>query len=447
MRLSMPGLLLTLTALAGTPALAAPGHTHAARTTAPGAQAEGAPEEQIIAVINNTLLTQRDVDSRGRLFALSTGLQMTPELVARLRPQIVRQLIDERLRQQEMLSRHINIAPEQIAAAISDIERRNGMPENALRDKLSQDGVSLTTLIDQIRVQIGWTQVLRQEVGDRGRVTAQEIAQREAALQREDGKPQYMISEIFIPVEDPRHSESELAFTQTIIQELRNGAPFAIVAAQFSQSQTALEGGSLGWVQEDNLDPEVVAVARQMPIGAISNPIRVAGGYVIATLEGKRTIGHQMGTLVTLRQAFVPFDTPLNPQAPTPQQREALQKAGQIAQSAHSCEQLAEFNHQLGEKRPSDPGQLQLERINPQMRGVLEGLTPGTPSHPLVSTDGIDILMVCSRQQKNFAQQSPADIADQLMNERVEQASRQLDRDLHRRSVIDVRDKTVPNRV
>jgi len=450
MRLSMPGLLLTLTALLGsasTTALAAATAHHPAKPpvakSAPTAQP---PEDQIIAVINNTLLTQRDVDNRGRLFALSTGLSMTPELVARLRPQIIRQLIDERLRQQEMLQRHINVNAEQIAAAITDIEKRNGMPVNALRDKLAQDGVSLTTLIDQIRVQIGWTQVLREEVGERGRITAQEISQREEALQREDGKPQYLLSEIFIPVEDPRHDQSELAFTQTIIQQLRNGAPFSIVAAQFSQSQSALEGGSLGWVQEDSLDPEVVAVARAMPEGAISNPIRVAGGYVIATLQGKRVIGHQMGTLVTLRQAFVPFDTPLNPQAPTQQQHEALAKATQISQNTHTCDELAAANHQLGEKRPSDPGQLQLERINPQMRSVLEGLTPGVPSHPLVSPDGIELLMVCTKTQKNFAQQSPAEIADQLMTERVEQASRQLDRDLHRRSVIDMRDKATSNR-
>ncbi|ACI52773.1 PpiC-type peptidyl-prolyl cis-trans isomerase [Gluconacetobacter diazotrophicus PA1 5] len=429
-----------LAAVAGGPALAAR-HAPPPASAHSSDQSDATSQDAIIAIIDGTLLTRRDVDNRGRLFALSAGLTLSDDVMARLRPQILRQLIDERLRQNEMLSRHINVSPDQIAASIADIERRNGMPKNALRDRLAQDGISLTTMIDQIRVQLGWSQVLREEMGTRGRITAAEISQREEALRHEDGKPQYLISEIFIPVDDPRHSEDELKFTQTIIQELRNGAPFPIVAAQFSQNQAALEGGLMGWVQEDSLDPQVVEIAKAMPPGAISNPIRVAGGYVIATLNGRRVIGHQMGTLVSLREAFIPFTTPLDPQAPSEQQRDALKQAQQISTTVHSCPELEAINHKFGDKHPSNPGDVQLERVNEQMQKVLTGLTPGQASHPLVAPDGIAVLMVCSRQQKNFAQQTPSDIADQLMNERAEQTSRQLDRDLHRRAIIEMRSK------
>ncbi|AAW60084.1 Peptidyl-prolyl cis-trans isomerase [Gluconobacter oxydans 621H] len=379
------------------------------------------------------------MDNRAKLFVLSTGLPISPEIMNRMRGQIIHQLIDERLKTQEILKLHINVEPDQIAGAISNIEQRNGMPKNALRDRLASDGVSLTTLIDQIRVQIGWMQVLREKLGEEGRVTATQISQREQALQAEQGRPQYFMSEIFVPVADPRHDENELAFTKTIISQLREGAPFPIVAAQFSQAQSALDGGSMGWVQEDNLDPQVVNIVRQMPIGAISNPIQVAGGFVIATVQSKRVVGKQMGTLLDLRQAFFPFDAPLNPQNPTEQQRAALQKATTAVQTVHSCDAMEALNKSLGEKRPSNPGSQILERLMPQMKAVLEALPPNKVSRPLVSMDGIALLMVCNRQQKNLAQQSPSEIADQLMNERVEQASRQLQRDLQRRAIIEMR--------
>ncbi|MCH4090546.1 peptidylprolyl isomerase [Acetobacter sp.] len=411
---------------------------------APRLEPLGGKQDTIIAVINGQPLTQRDVDNRGRLFVLSTGLPLSEDIMQRLRPQIVRQLIDERLRTQEILSRHINVSPEQIADAITNIEKRNGMEPNMLRNHLAKDGVSLTTLIDQIRVQIGWMQVLRQELGSRSRMTSLEIAQRQEALGKQQGRPEYLISEIFVPVADPRHSENELKFTETIIQQLRRGAPFPIVAAQFSQAQSALDGGSMGWVQEDSLDPEVVAMVRQMPEEAISNPIKVAGGYVIATVLGKRIIGQQPGTLLDTRQAFLPFGTPLNPQAPTEQQRQTLEKAVKLSQTAHSCEDLAAANKQFGEVRPSNPGELQLERLNPQMQQILAGLPVGKATRPLVSQEGIDILMVCGKKTKNFADRSPSEIADQLLNERVEQTARQLDRDLHRRAVIDMRTTMAP---
>ncbi len=403
------------------------------------AKAAGPSKDEIVAVVNGQIVTRRDVEDREHLFALSTGLTESPDVLNRLRPQITRQLIDERLRMQEIQQRHINVPVSRIADAIADIEKRNNMPTNALRDRLAKDGVAMTTLIDQIRVQLAWTGVLREQLGERARVTSAEIRQRQEALKREAGQPEYQISEIFVPVEDPKNTADALKFSNTVIGQLHAGAPFPIVAAQFSQSQTALDGGSLGWVQADNLDPEVVAIAKAMPVGAISNPIRVAGGYDIIALAGRRVSGTQMATVLDLRQAFVPFDVPLNPQAPTAQQQQALAKATALSKTAHGCGEIEAANTSYGSKRPGNPGAVQLDRLNPQMAHVLDPLPVGQASHPLVSSDGIDVIMVCSRTEKNLAERDTGEIADQLLNDRVELVSRQLNRDLHRRAVIDMR--------
>lgn len=439
--LAAPGLLVALLASMPGPAAAAP-RTHAGQqkpAAAAGSQEAAQSEDAIVAVVNGNIITRRDIDNRSRLFALSTGLPTNDDVQARLRPQITRQLIDERLRMQEIQSRRIVITPEQIAAAIGDIEKRNGMKPNALRDHLQQDGVSLTTLIDQIRVQLGWTHVLREQLGERARIGNNEIKQRDAALKREVGQPEYSVSEIFIPVDDPKHNQEALSFAQTVIKQLHEGAPFPIVAAQFSQAQTALEGGSLGWVQADELDPSVLDIVKQMPTGAVSNPIRVAGGYDVVTLLDKREIGREIATILNLRQAFIPFTTALNPQAPTTQQQQALARAEAIAKNAHSCADIETANAANGSTRASNPGDVRIDRLNPQMRAVVEPLKPGQSTRPLVSTDGIAIIMVCARDTRNLSDQTPDQIADQLLNERVEQVSRQINRDLHRRAAIDMR--------
>lgn len=404
--------------------------------------AQGDAESKIIAIINGQLLTQRDVNNREQLFQLTAGIRLTPDVMQRMRPQLIKQLITERLHTQEMLRRNINISPEQIAEAIADIEKRNGMPPNALRNQLSSDGVSMSTLIDQIRLQLGWGQVIQQELGSQNRITAQDVEQRQKALKKEEGQPEYLLNEIFVPVENARHPEQELEFTKTIIQQLRNGAPFPIVAAQFSQAQSALQGGSLGWVQTDSIDPEVASLANKMPIGAISNPIKVAGGYIIAMLGGKRTIGNEMGTLMTIRQVFVPFSSKLNPKNPTPQQISVLKQVTQMQTSLRSCKQVEEANQKAGGAHPSDPGPMQLERMNPEMANILQGLQPGQVSKPLVSSDGIALIMVCSKEKKNIADISASEIANQLLSQRVEQASQQLDRDLHRHAIIEMQTTT-----
>ena len=104
---------------------------------------------------------------------------------------------------------------------------------------------------------------------------------------------------------------------------MRAGAPFGVVAAQFSQSQTALQGGDLGWLRSNQLDPQVASLVAEMPEGAISNPVRVPGGVSIVSLRGKREVGHDMATVISLRQVFLPFVGALNVAAPTEQQKKA----------------------------------------------------------------------------------------------------------------------------
>jgi peptidyl-prolyl cis-trans isomerase SurA len=213
-----------------------------------------------------------------------------------------------------------------------------------------------------------------------------------------------------------------------------------VVAAQFSQNQTALQGGALGWVQPNQLDPEVARLIAEMPVGAISNPVRVPGGFSIVTLQGKREIGREMGTVLSLRQVFLPFSSALNPQAPTEQQKQALEKARSISASVHSCEQMEQVAKENNSPRPADPGEVNLESVNPPaFRQVLSSIPLSRATEPVVTSDGIAVLIVCSREQKNLAQQSKEEIQAQLLNERVELLSRQLLANLRRRATISLR--------
>ncbi|QCE34238.1 peptidylprolyl isomerase [Acetobacteraceae bacterium] len=405
----------------------------------PKADSDLSSDAQILAVVNGQLLTRADVEDRARLFVVSTGLPIAPSVMKRMRSQILQQLIQEKLKTQEVLRRHIDIPPEQIAASIANIEERNDMPHNALRDKLAKDDISLTTLIDQIRAQSGWMVVLRQTLGARSRVLPDQIKQRQKALEEEEGEPQYLMNEIFIPVADSEHPQKEIAFANMIISQLRGGAPFPIVAAQFSQDQSALNGGSLGWMQEDHLDPAVVEIIKKMPDEAISNPILVPGGLIISTVHARRKLGKEMGTLITLRQAFFPFSSPLNPEAPTEEQKALLQQANEASATVHSCKDMEELNDKLGARKAGNPGTQVMERLPPQMHSILEKLPNKTSTKPLVAGDGISLLMICTRQSRNLAQLTPGQIADQLMNERIEQAARQLQRALQRKAVIEIR--------
>jgi peptidyl-prolyl cis-trans isomerase SurA len=398
---------------------------------------------RIVAVVNASVVTNIDVDNRARLFAVTASLPQTPEVLGRLKPQITRELIDERLRMQDVERQHIVVQDKQVAAAIAEIEQRNGMSPGALRAKLDADGVSFTTLVDEVRTEIGWTLLLRRELGGRLRVTPADVAAQQRIQAAEVGRPEYRVGEIFIPVENPANAADAHRFADTVIKELRIGAPFAVVAAQFSESQTALQGGDLGWVQPNQLDPGVAQVVQEMPTGAVSEPITVPGGLAIVTLAGKREIGHDMATMLSIRQVFLPFDTTLNPSAPTAKQMATLKKAQAISARVRSCPEMESVAAENHSSHPANPGDVRLDAVNPpQFRAMLASQPLDRATRPLVSNDGIAVMMICSRDEKNLDELSRKQIEDQILQKRVELLSRQLQQDLRRQASIDLRIRT-----
>jgi peptidyl-prolyl cis-trans isomerase SurA len=397
----------------------------------------------IAAVVNGDVITNDDVEARARFFALATGQQISPDVLVRLRPQILQQLINERLEIQEVERRGIVIPDKRVAAAIGQIERNNNMAPGALRGKLQALGVDPDTLIAQVRTQLGWTQVLRQVVGELGRPSDADINRQLLLMKQAGAQPQFNVGEIFIPVNSPAAETGAEKFAETVITELRAGGSFPIIAAQFSQGETALQGGALGWVGADQLDPAVAQLVTQMPVGAISNPVPVAGGLVIVQLRGRGGAGATQdqsgGVVLNVRQVFLPFTAPLNQQNPTDQQRQTMLKVHAIQTSAHSCSDMEAANRAAGTVKPADPGPVNLAQVTPpQFQALLERLPVGQASPPLLAQNGVTLVMICGRNAQAASLPSRDEIAEQLFNSRVGLAAQQTLDELHRQGNIQV---------
>jgi peptidyl-prolyl cis-trans isomerase SurA len=393
----------------------------------------------IIAVVNGDVITTFDVESRGRLFAVAAGLPLTPQVLDRIRPQVRRLLVDERLRLQEVQRRRILVSDAEIAQAVARIEQQNNMGAGGLRANLARQGIDIRALYGQLRAQIGWTKLVRQELGAQGQVDPDLVQERIRAIEAATGEPEFLVGEIFIAVDDPAQEAEAQRTAADLIDQLRRGAPFAAVAAQFSQAQSAEQGGDLGWIRRGQLEAEVEEVITQMPPGAVSTPIRTAGGFSIVTLRQRREVGRDMATLASLRQVMFPFTERLDPQRPTEQQIRQLQAAQRLAEGVRGCEAFESRARSAASGRVMDPGEIRLETQSPELRQVLGSLAIGQVSQPLIAPDGIVLIMVCERRTENLGVPRPEAIAESILRERVDLLSRQMMRDLRRRADIDFR--------
>ncbi|NUB30305.1 peptidylprolyl isomerase, partial [Azospirillum brasilense] len=280
-------------------ALLAAGAPAAAQTRAPNAPnspATQGPAERIAAVVNDEVISLSDVHARIRLALLNAGAQDNAETRQRLTPQVLRQLIDERLQLQEAKRLGVSVPSKEIDEAIGRIAEQNRMGRPQLEALLKTQNVPVSTLREQVRALLSWQRVMQRRIRQEVVIGDEEI---DAVMQRikaNIGKPEYLVAEIFLAVDSPDQDEEVRRNAERLVEEVRRGGNFAALARQFSQSAGAASGGDMGWVRTGELNAELDKTLSTMRAGQLSSPVRTATGYHVLLVRDQRPFGSNAST-------------------------------------------------------------------------------------------------------------------------------------------------------
>jgi peptidyl-prolyl cis-trans isomerase SurA len=246
---------------------------------------------EIAAVVNDEAISMRDVEERMKLIIISSGLPNNQEVRAKVMPQVVESLIEEQLKMQEAARHNLEVSPEEIDEGLTTIAQQNKFSLEQFKSIMKQQGVPDKTLIRQIKAQLAWTKVVKNVLRNQVDVTDKDVDTRIARLKANLGKTEYLVAEIFLPIDNPQRAGEVQQLATRMAAELQaKKAPFGPVAAQFSKAAGAENGGSLGWIQEGDLEPDLNKVLIGMEEGQVSNPIRTPAGIYLLNLQKKRTL-------------------------------------------------------------------------------------------------------------------------------------------------------------
>jgi len=393
-----------------------------------------AVDDRIVAVVNDEVISSRDVENRIALFLVTGNLRDSPEIRRRLEPEVVSMLIDDSLKRQEARRLDIVVGREEIDRALSQVAQQIKVPPAQLAGVLAQRGVNLATLREQIETEIGWASTVRRLARDAGQVSEEAIDEELEERQVNAGKPELRIGEIFLPVDTPQNEENVHALAVQLIDSLRNGASFAGLARIFSQGAAALEGGDLGWIRPGQLDPQLEQVVFRMQPGQLAGPVRGPSGFHILALIGRRIAGMPgVSMTVELQQVFAP----LPPSATPSELREMAGTLTSLGNSAATCPDLATVSEAQANVTSRNLGQVDPQQFPPELQRIVAALEPGEVTQPIRSADGLAILMLCERQEATADDKTRGQIRRFLREERLAAAARRHLRDLRRNAMVD----------
>ena len=390
------------------------------------------------AIVNGTVITRTEVDHRLAIIRLASGGEIPADELPRLRQQVLRNLVDEVLQIQAAEQADIKITQREVDQYFARyaMSQFNKSPED-FAAFLRSAGSSPDTLKRQIHGEMAWARLQRNKIEPFVNISQDEVQAVIDRLNAAKGTQEFKVSEIFLSA-TPETAAEARANASRIVQQLKGGASFVAYARQFSEASTAALGGDLGWVRSAQL-PEALATAVQsMPVGTVSDPIAIPGGFSIVAVTDTRQVltADPRDAVLSLKQMSIPITAG----STRAQLDEKAQTLVRTAQSMGGCGGAEAAAGSIGAEVITND-QVRVRDLPPALQPTLLALGIGQATSPFGSSgDRVSVLVLCGRDDPDPATNLSFDqVYNQLAENRVNLRARRFLRDLRRDAVVDYR--------
>ena len=401
--------------------------------------------ERVVAVVNDGVVLESELDEQMR------------EIITRLRSQnvplpdedVIRSQVLERLVLEEIQAQHadragIKVSDEQVNAAMGDIAKRQNITLEEFPARLATDGIDYADYRIELKREIA-RQILRsRDVVQRINITPRELDQYlERQVKTASAANEYNVSHILIAVAQdatPAQLAQARQRADEVEQRARKGEDFGKLAITYSASETALEGGSLGWRKGSELPTFLGDVIGRLQPGDTSDVMQTASGFHIVKLNEVRAAGGpQMVQQVHVRHILLKPNA-IEDDATVRQKLTHMRE--QILAGKDDFEVLAKTNSQdpVSAVAGGDLGWAQSDTFVPEFAAVAENLKEKEISEPFHTQYGWHIMQLLGRRDfDNSADAARERAFEALRDSRVEEATELWLQQIRDESFIELR--------
>ncbi len=399
--------------------------------------------DRIVAVVNDEVITRRDLDERVQFAIRQLRHQGTP-LPPReaLEKQILDRLVTDRVQLQFAKETGLRVDDTELDRAINRIAQENQLTPQGLRQALEKDGVPFAKFREDIRNEIVMSRLREREVDNKIVVTEGEIDNFLSVHQAQGGgSDEYSLSHILVVVPEhasPEQIQARRNRAEQAYAQLRGGADFRQVAAVYSEAPDALQGGMTGWRQSSRLPSLFTDALKAMRPGELSPILRSANGFHILKLNDKRGGGPP----VIVQQTHA---------------RHILIKTGELVSETEARNRLRNLKERLennadfgslarahsedaSASKGGDLGWLSPGATVPEFERAMDALKPGQVSEPVQTPFGWHLIQVLERRAEDMSKERQRLMARQALRARKSDESYQeWVRQLRDRAYIELR--------
>jgi peptidyl-prolyl cis-trans isomerase SurA len=250
--------------------------------------------DRIVAVVNDDVITLIELKGSLKPYAekirsLGYPPEKEQELLFKVRKDMLDRLINQKIEDQEIKRSKVGISEEQIDQTIERIKETNYLTDEQIRAALAKDGLTMEEYRKQIKSEILRTRLVNLKVKSKIVITKEDVkAYYEKHIEEYGGKQKYHLRNIImnVPLFSGTNKKLEIkARMDEILEKLKAGESFEVLAAKYSESSAASDGGNLGEFEFDSLSPQLQKAIEKIKPGEFTPMLDTDQGYQIFFLE------------------------------------------------------------------------------------------------------------------------------------------------------------------
>jgi peptidyl-prolyl cis-trans isomerase SurA len=359
--------------------------------------------DRVAAIVNDGVVLTSELDEQvaavtERLRAQK--LELPPQNV--LRQQVLERLILDQIQMQRADKAGMKVPDEALNNALLEVAQQNKIELSKLPEALAAQGVDYASYRTQMRKELTLSLLRQRDVLQRISVTPREIDQ---YLEKQKAAPsegnEYNISHILIAVPQtasPGDLDAANKKAEEVYQRAKSGEDFSKLAVANSNSQDALDGGSLGWRKGTELPTFLTDMVLKMSPGAVAEPLRTPTGFHIVKLNEVRGVNQKsLVNQVHVRHILMKTNE-LQDDATVKQKlndiRARILKGEDFAGLAHTTSEDSGSAAEGGDLGWTGPGS-----FVPEFEQVVAGLKENEISEPFKTQYGWHIVQLLGRRE------------------------------------------------
>ena len=251
-------------------------------------------KHEIIIKINNQIITNFDIQKETKyLLALNPSLNnlSTKQIKELSRNSLIR----EKIKENEILKYYkINYEDPELTKFVTNIYKRLNIGDEAeFNTYLLKFDMNINTVIKKIAIERDWNKMIFGKFKNQIVVNELKIKKNlEKKLDKSEIQTSYLISEILFQAKN----EKEFEETYNDIIKAVDESSFKSAASIYSISDSSINSGEIGWVKKNEISNSIYNELNKLNIGDITQPLKVASGFLIIYLEDVKKVEKEINT-------------------------------------------------------------------------------------------------------------------------------------------------------